>query len=230
MSRPLLWKSALDLTEDEINAARETVDRGDGGPPFAESYLRGDQTCVVDLVLSTLQERAHHLRIECDFAARVEERGGRVSLLPIKTVDGERDAGGGLSRYREPTGYQESGRRDPVFVVVGEISEQGERVDMWATPTVGAAILSVVRLVRLDEVGPVVGPKVVTDLALGKEPGVVVHRELDASPPGQRGETAPADAGELPEGVIEGAAKVVDDVADAQAETRGGRSQARERP
>lgn len=181
--RPLSgWKEGLELTQDEIDAARQSVNRFDNGQPFGERYARSDLACVVDLWLGSRsgEQRPSHWRADFHYITGVGHGDRRFDVVPIKLVSEGLEANTGDWPELDLVRGLQDGRGDSVFVVIGEIAEHGQWVHIGTVPRgLGVVCASVVRLVRLNDV-PVGGDDIGTDSSAVEPSGVVVHGELDS--------------------------------------------------
>ena len=156
------WKLATELTEDEMDEALYALERRESCPCVTESYLRGESTCRIDFRLRVNQARLQHFEAEfqrlpdvADVPVALRPRQGgwgwRIDILS----DGLKERTDGLvprsSRQDDIPevvlmGNEQDGMGDAVFVVVGQLTEQGQGVDIIAPPGVLPPIYSVVRL------------------------------------------------------------------------------------
>ena len=185
-----LWKLPSELTQHEMDVALHSLECGYGGPPVAERYEGSRETCRIDFWFHRRdQARSHHFEAEFE---RLADAGDlpivgldiQVDGIRRRWIDrvihpdraqvssGPSDANPiGLSnrdvRYLKIGQVQlvrqhEHGPIDAMFIVVGQIAQEGKWMDIVSLPGVGSPIYSVVRLVSLDEI-----PVIFADLLPG---------------------------------------------------------------
>lgn len=148
-SKVARWKVAGELTQDEMNEAMQSLHRVDCPPPFGERYVRGGASCIIDFWLGVEHPRSHHFR--ADFHSVPDASEGQVGhregmVAELVHTHGEVEFPQMIAARDE-----ENRLGVAVFVVVGEVLQQGQWVNIGTCPVVGTPCYSVVRLEALNE-------------------------------------------------------------------------------
>ena len=216
---PALRRGKLpsEFAQQEMNSAKQALHREDGHAPFGESYLGKRAGCVVDFWLH-IAHQAHpqHFQADCHLLTGVEHFPIVLSLVgePVAWALGDVDAA-----ELELRRHKQDGGGVAVFVVIGEVAQQAERVYIGTVPTVGVGIFRLVWLERFDEPAMLgnkerAGAAGVVPIAFG-----VTDRELHASD--IRGRSCRVGTGRFPREFVEGGSDVGGEVRDRVLEVFG---------